>query len=366
MQVKVFTGPGTQDVLAQIKNELGPDAVILSSREFRKDGQRLFEITAGIERGSTPAEPSATPPGWEEWHKEWALMKGHLYALMQPAIQWERLNPRQRVALEYMQREGVDNDVLLELYQGLLRSEGGGSMLTALTDLVPVKPWNSENWPQWIHVLTGPYGSGKTTTALRLAMHLRSQDKNHSIAFLNADSTRGNGRLVLRHWAELSDFQYFESPDAQTLHAALRAAQGEGIRTVFIDLPGLTPGQNKNEDLTEKLNSLGLNVHQEATAKVSNIAVHLTLPPYYAPVQLAAFLQRYRTALPGSLIWTKLDEAVNFGSLVNVAAHSKLPISALSFGPELQSSLVSAQESQVWRLLLKRQLPQISPSLSPA
>ena len=38
MQVKTYTGTGTQEVLTRIKAELGPDAIILGSREFRQGG----------------------------------------------------------------------------------------------------------------------------------------------------------------------------------------------------------------------------------------------------------------------------------------------------------------------------------------
>ncbi len=42
MQVKTFTGPSTQDVLAQVKAELGSDAIILASRELNGNGLPLF------------------------------------------------------------------------------------------------------------------------------------------------------------------------------------------------------------------------------------------------------------------------------------------------------------------------------------
>ena len=90
--------------------------------------------------------------------------------------------------------------------------------------------------------------------------------------------------------------------------------------------------------------------------------MHLALPPHYGGRQIDAFLKRYHTSLPCSLVWTKLDEAVNFGGLVNVAVRSGLPVSALSFGPELQASLVPAEAGLIWRLLLKRQLPDAAAS----
>lgn len=355
MQVKTFTGTGTQEVLAQVKAELGADAIILGSREFRRDGQRLFEITAGIERPEAApdaARAGAPPPGWEEWHREWSLMKDHIYALMQPAIQWDRLSPRQRVALEYLQREGVEDDVVVELYRALLDDASSVSMLAALAALLPVKGFSPNAWPQRVHILSGPFGAGKTTAALRLGMCLRAARPGASVAYLNADCTRGNGRLVLRHWAELSDFAYYETPDAACMKSGLKACQN--VDTVFVDMPGLGRGEKLDDKLLE-LGLLGLGTSFAA-------AVHLALPPHYGSRQLESFLQRYRTTLPCSLVWTKLDEAVSFGALVNVAVRSRLPVSALSFGPELQASLVPAEAGLIWRLLLKRQLPDPSAS----
>lgn len=349
MQVKTYTGTGTQEVLARVKAELGPDAIILGSREFRQDGRRMFEITAGIERAESPsaAGAAAAPPGWEEWHREWSRMKNHLYALMQPAIRWERLSPRQRVALEYLQREGVEDDVVVELYRALLDGSSGASMLSALAALVPVKSFGPGEWPQRVHILTGPFGAGKTTAALRLGMSLRAARPGAAVAYLNADCGRGNGRLVLRHWAELSDFAYYETPDASCMKSGLRACQN--LDAIFVDMPGL----GRDENLDDKLAELGL----LGLGDGFQTAVHLALPPHYGGSQIGAFLQRYRTSLPCSLVWTKLDEAVNFGGLVNVAVRSHLPVSALSFGPELQASLVPAEAGLIWRLLLKRQLP---------
>jgi len=356
MQVKTFTGTSTQEVIALIKDALGADAIILGSREFRKDGQRLYEITAGIERApvppgqAAPKAPVSAPaegkmPGWDDWNDDWSRIKGHLYSLMRPALQWDRLNPRQRVALDYLQKEGVEDDVLVELYRALVESRPDESMLAALARLVPVRGFGLGNWPERLQILTGPFGVGKTTVALRLGMALRAANPGLSITYLNADCARGNGRLILRHWAELSDFGYFETPDAASMKAALRACQSTDV--IFVDLRGLAPGEKLPVCLTE----FGL------PSSGKGMAVHIAIPPHYASRQLEYFLRCHQTGLPTSVVWTKLDEAVGFGNLVNVAVRSRLPISALSFGSELQSSLVSADEGTVWRLLLKRQIP---------
>ena len=343
MQVKTFTGATSQEILARIKAEMGPDAVILGNRTYRKNGVVCHEVTAGLERPNAETSASAeAPAGWGEWHKEWLQIKNQLFALMKPAIQLERLTPRQRVALEYLQREGVSDTVAVGLYQRLL-AEPGASVLECLCGMVPVKAWGAEHWSQRVHLMVGPFGFGKTTTALRFALHLRRREPEARIAFINADCLRGNGRLILRHWAELSNFTYMEAPDKAAMEHALAATRE--ARAVFVDVPGL----DRNRNLTQWRADMGLDAVEAAA--------HLTLSPFFDALQTQAFLQRYKSEGPGSIVWTKLDEAVSFGNIVNVACAAGLPVSALSFGAELKESLAPATEPLVWRLIFKRQLP---------
>ncbi len=360
MQVKTFTGATSQEVLAMVKAEMGPDAVILGNRTYRKNGVVCHEITAGLEREGqsyssppsafgAPADVPSTPGGWNEWHREWMRIKEQLFALMKPAIQLDRLTPRQRVALEYLQREGVSDAVAVELYRRLL-AEPGASVLECLGGIVPVKAFGPEQWSQRIQILAGPYGSGKTTTGLRFALYLRKQDMEARIAFINADCLRGNGRLVLRHWAELSNFAYLEAPDREAMKRAITATSA--FDAVFIDTPGFSHGN----DLATWLQEVGL--------EKQGAAEHITIAPFCEAIQIQEFLKRYKGPYPAAIVWTKLDEAISFGNIVNVAHNSGLPVSALSYGPELKESLVPATEPMVWRLIFKRQLPGPVPGMN--
>lgn len=348
MQVKTFIGPSTQSVLAQVKAELGPNAIILSSRDFQKDGQRQYEVTAGIDRpitsgGNNSNNLNVPPQGWDEWFRDWSKVKEHLYALMQPSIQWERLSSRQRTALEYLQREEVDDAVIMELYHRL-SSIPGSSPFEALSEIVPIKPWSAESWPERIQGITGPFGAGKTTSALRMALLLRQTDPSIKIGFINADCERANSRLVLKHWAELSEFGYFEASDPESMEKVIE--QNEDKDYLFIDFPGIS---NPKETLTMQLSSLGLSNME--------LVVHLALPPHYATFQNQVFLSRYQSQHLSSIVWTKLDEAATYGSIVNVAMATGLPISALSYGIGLSDTLSSAYESVLWKLVFKHQLP---------
>lgn len=352
MQVKTFSGASSQEVLAQIKRELGADAVILSNRTYRKNGVLCHEIMAGVERaaqgGSGAQLPAGAAPlpssgvGWSEWHKDWLRVREQLFLLMKPAVRMDRLTPRQRVALEYLQREGVSDGVSIALYN-MLAARPGASVLESLASMVPIRSWGGATWPQRVHLFAGPYGNGKTTAALRCALHLRAEKPETQIAFINADCLRGNGRLTLRHWAELSDFGYLEAADPEGMRKALALTAEAGA--VFIDTPGMTQEMN----LAQWRHEMGIDGQPHAT--------HLVMCPFYDGVQMQALLHRYAVNGDASLVWTKLDESVCYGALVNVAYEARLPISAISYGPELKQSLSPATEPLIWRLIFKRQLP---------
>jgi flagellar biosynthesis protein FlhF len=68
-------------------------------------------------------------------------------------------------------------------------------------------------------------------------------------------------------------------------------------------------------------------------------------------------MDKYKSEQLASVIWTKLDEACTFGSILNLAFAGGLPVSALSYGPGLKNSISPASEEMIWRLLFMRRLP---------
>ncbi|MDR2489217.1 MAG: flagellar biosynthesis protein FlhF [Desulfovibrio sp.] len=386
MQVKTFSARGMSAVLGMIREELGPDAVILDTQE--ENG--TITVTAALEGASakqrqpdgTPeskpspsaashggappqaanrgkpqesasAEGHAAPPppfGWQKWHEEWSSIKNHLLALMKPALKLDLLPPRQRLAIEYLQREGVEDSAVLELFQRL-QNDPDASILAPLADMVPLRPWGEHTWPQRIQVIAGPFGAGKTSVAIRMALALRRLSPACRVCLVNADATRGNGRLLLRHYCDLSDMAYKEASSTMELVSALNTAKKEGFDKIVVDLPGLSKGRY----LSTLLADAGLG---ELTGETANdVAVHLTLPPHYGSTQLGGILERYRTPHAGGIVWTKLDEADHYGQIINVALETCLPVSALSFGPGLGNSLAPVREPMLWKLLFKRELP---------
>ncbi|MGE4298737.1 MAG: hypothetical protein AB7E47_11965 [Desulfovibrionaceae bacterium] len=366
--------------MERIKAELGSDAVILSTRNFREGGAPCCEITAALERlpdeartrrgngngasgaggaASAPdtAHPAMAPqttqgmagpgcdgpaPGWGQWHSEWNTIKEHLLAFMKPHLDLGVLAPRQRLALEYLEREGLAPEVSLRLYEAL-RSDATASVLGPLGQMVATREWSAANWRGKFHALAGPAGVGKSSALIRMALACKRENPDLRVCLINCD-TRSAGRFLLQHYADLSDFAYMEAGNAAAFATAVR--EGRKFDKVFVDLPNIVRG----ETLAGLEKSLGLDA-------APDLSIHLVLAPYYVTAQFAAFQRQYYTPRATSIVWTKLDEAQSYAALVNAAAATGLPVSGLSFGPGLKDTLAGARADVVWRLIFKHQLP---------
>jgi flagellar biosynthesis protein FlhF len=363
MRVKTFRGESMAACLGQIRQELGKEAVILGSQSVREDGRSLCEVMAALEQSEAPpsqngaakrtgggngsasatasARPAAPQPG--DWNREWGEIKGHLLALLRPRMDFSALSPRQRLALEYLEREGVDEASVLALYRSIVE-RGEDTVIPALSRVVRVKPLTAADWPHTVHLFAGPSGVGKTSVLLRLALEARAAAPEGRVIVVNADGGRAKGRMLLRHYAALSGLEYAEADGPGDFRRILdEAASG---CAVFVDTPSLR-GEGAMEAWCA---SMGL-------ADGPGLRAHLVLSPLFAPAQMEHYLRVYRCPALSSLIWTKLDEACNYGSLVTMAHASTLPVSALAHGPELTQGMTPASGKAVWKLLFKHQLP---------
>lgn len=349
MHVKTFRGPTTAETFARVKAEMGEDAVILGNRTLTENGVKICEVMAAVEPpqapGPAPRQEDILPglPSGSRFSHEWSEIKDCLMALIKPQMNLEMLSPRQRLALEYLEREGVDTRILVALFRDL-REDAGLSILRALEPVVPVRGFGPRAWPQKFQLFCGPFGAGKTSILVRLALAEKKADPKARICLASADTGQGRGRKVLKHYAELSAMAYRDIASAEDF-AALKA-EGRNFDRVFIDLPGVPAAST----LKERLDLMGLNGSPDSAA-------HLVLNPHFAQAQYKAFLARYSAPAVKSIVWTKLDEACSFGAVINVAADSGLPVSTLSFGSGLKQSFAPAQAEAVWRLIFKHQMP---------
>ncbi len=406
MRVKTYRGDSSASVLKRIKAELGGEAVILSTRNFKENGAKVCEVTAALEDASV--QPSAKKPtqdavtdcgtqagpraacrtadapiprsraaaqaavqpldastaaamqeeiiatvpqgngmaGMGSWQQEWAKIREHLLTTLKPQLKLDSLSPRQRQAIEYLEKEDVEDAVLMDL-AAVLHGRPELSVLAPLAQIAPVAPMDFANPGARFMALAGPHGVGKTSAAIRMALQARTADPTGRICLLNADVQRSQGRLLLRQYAELADIDYRELSPGQEIPALLEECAHNTL--VVVDLPALARG----ETMEQLRMRLGLDVLEDA----GGLHKLLTLSPHFATSQLRQFGRSYLCENMSGLLWTKLDEAYTFGNLVNTAHALGLPAVAFSAGPGLQDDLVPATHNALWGLVFKHRLP---------
>ena len=349
MQVRTFTGKSTSEIMARIKSELGPDAIILSNQKQSRKGAVCYEIMDALD-----VPPSRTSAAQMDMslaqddagclREEWSRLRKQLMAVLKPQMDMRQLTPRQQLVFEYLDREGVKEDVLLDLWEKF-RHAPDEPTLSVMNGMISLAPWFETDWPHKFHLLTGPFGSGKTSTTLRLALAMKKKNPKQRILVVNADRSQGKGRLYLRHYTELSGLSYRELDSSDQWESLERDARSHDL--VLLDLPGLPAKQQLDAWLQDV-----------SGGNLPSCHAHLVLSPLFGPAQMDAFVSRFKSGAAASIIWTKLDEACNYGEIINQASNTGLPISLFSVGPDLKNSLAQPRDQDVWKLLLRHELPE--------
>ncbi len=351
MQIKTFKGYSTHEVLKRIKKEMGESAIILNSRSEEVNGKKIYTIMAardlGVEQDKQQQKKRAIDnvennEVEERWYQEWKYFKEQIYSLIKDSLDIPSLSSRQKTAIRHLEMEGVGQDFIMNLL--VLLKRNGRSFMDILNNMIKVIPFDSPKFSDNCHIMVGPHGVGKTATILKLALKYKRENKGARICLVNVDGYQGKGKLLLKHYAELSDFEYKEIHGLKDV-AALLSEASEYDR-IFIDTPGLKRGMHL--DLWWENSPLKL---------IENCHVHLVLSPVYSREQVDYYLSMFLCDRLSSLIWTKLDEACIYGTMLYTGFTTQIPISLFTYGATLKNSIVVASGPLLWNLVFKHKLP---------
>ncbi|MCA1743252.1 MAG: hypothetical protein ABR542_07215 [Desulfonatronovibrio sp.] len=349
MQIKTYRGKSYSSLIRQIKNELGSDAVILSSDSINTNGKKCYEVVAALENNTEDKTPNPDNniiptqkniPDNMEWRMEWENFKNSFYKIIKNNVSGPNITKRQKQILEYLEKQGVNPEVIMDLWSSLSENIQLPT-LKVLGDLVPTATWEKCLSKARAHAFMGPSGVGKTTTVLRIALEARRQNPNWKICLVNTDTQHAGGRLYLKHYASLSGLNYLEMKTAADWQDL--AAKKHLYDLILLDTPGFG---DDSMSITRDIEDL-LGIH-----------THLVLSPVYGSSQIDHYLSENRTQSIKSIIWTKIDEACSYGVLLNTSWKSGLPVSYLSFGKGLRDSSSSATQENLWMLIFKKKIPE--------
>jgi fused signal recognition particle receptor len=223
----------------------------------------------------------------------------------------------------------------LRLRMNRRQLEDGSQLKSALRDEIQDildqvnRPPQSVNQPPEVIMLVGVNGTGKTTTAGKLATYLRAQGK--SVILCAADTFRAAAIEQLEIWAKRSGVELIKSkpggdPSA-VLFDALTAARARKTDFVVVDTAGRLHTKSNLMAELEKM--------RRTAQRFSPSAPHETLLVLDATTGQNGLQQaRNFTESAGvtGIVLTKLDGTAKGGIVVAIAEEFKLPVRYVGVG----------------------------------
>ncbi len=187
MRIKRFRGKNALEVIAEVKKELGEDALILSSKRVKEDGEVFYEVVAAVDRESL-----------EELRKE----KRETGSVELTSLKEELKEIRKML-------EEVLSDKLLERrYVKWLEAGVPSEAVRGIRDPVEWIKKKIEEMGETplsrIQVFVGAPGSGKTTGIFKVASWLKYR-KGAGVGVVSLDGRRIGARAQALRFGELLD-----------------------------------------------------------------------------------------------------------------------------------------------------------------
>lgn len=332
MKLKRFTAPTMPEAIKMIKNDLGENAVILSTRKINAEGgKKSLEITAAVD------QPSPQPPTTKNTDTiTKALQDGQQTQAESTTHQTGALYGRlleHGVQPDIAQR--VDKAVSALLETGFGEEDGLEMVLSKMMTFEEPADVLQKERPL---VLVGPTGAGKTTTLAKLAVSERMHGSK--VALVSMDTYKIGGVEQLAIYADALK---------ENLHVAGREKNFpeiikdlENYDLVLADCAGANPFEGARLADTQK---------QVAEVEA---AIGLVLPANMNSAEMTTLPRAFAPLQPAHLLFTKLDETFFLGGLINTAIQSGLPICFVTDGQQVPQDLTQLDAKSLSRRLLAK------------
>ena len=179
-----------------------------------------------------------------------------------------------------------------------------------------------------IVALVGPTGAGKTTTIAKLAA-IEKFLNNARVGLITLDTFRIGAIEQLRTFASIADIPMEVVYRQSEMNAAIKKLSNKDV--ILIDTVGRS--QRASKDLAELKKFVDAAKPDE---------VHLVLSASTGARTLLEVVDKFKVLKPNNIIFSKIDEAVTFGPLFNIAQRANVNVSYLTTGQGVPDDIVAA------------------------
>lgn len=367
MQVKRFEAANIREALAKIKSDLGPDAIVLSTKRLPGE-KKLIEVMAARDDG--PAQQTLFPGDFKEEEKKNASLPEdrQLFGSLTKDIREIKALildvKKERLVSEFaelkeslhnffdvlgMHGHGKEKNPLTRIYQHLLgRGISPGRACKLLEEM-------KGNFPdaalcdyegalqiaesiirgsfaklegkkeKRIKVFLGPTGVGKTTTLAKLAAHF-AIDKKNKVGLVSMDTFRIAALEQLKIYSRIMDLPLEVATEKVTFTEALRSFEDKDV--ILVD----TPGKSRSD-------ALYLQKLQEILAGQRDVETNLLLSLTSSRENMREVYKRFNGFNCDQIILTKLDEADHCGYVYDLLEQTGKTVSYVTTGQNVPQDI---------------------------
>ena len=380
MQIKKFEAQNMAEALRMIKQEFGQDAVILSAKTLKQERgvfgiskKPLVEVTAATDSNDTLFNRDNYRKSKKIDYRDLPDMsdlqssfrKKSITDLVQNRfrplkkrtaykevkVDKHREDDRQLTILaEKFKAQGIKEEAALELAVEINKIASNVELKESLSDLFKKKCFVSKpivfaEGEKKIVSLVGPTGVGKTTTIAKLAA-VYTVKMNKRVAVITLDNYRIGAIEQLGIYARITGIPMESVSCRDELMTALNRFKEYDL--ILIDTPGI--GRNETAKLKELKNSF---------TDIDFCAVYLTLGSSTQATDLVEIVKHFEVIPIHAYIFTKLDESILHGNILNLLFRTKIPVAYFTTGQQVPDDICAASTDLLAEFILKKEKGEI-------
>jgi flagellar biosynthesis protein FlhF len=312
MRLKSFTAPTMAEAMELVRNELGDDAIIVSTQ--RAAGTKGVRITAALEQADADLAVAemleeGAPAGVTDAVRDALVAHGTPQRLV------ERLTNAAR-AVEI-------TDPVLACAAAL----EAGFAFAHLPEHSAPRPF----------MLVGPPGSGKSIAVAKLAA--RSVLRQRQVGVFTCDNIRAGAVEQLHAFTRILEIELVRAKGPESLRKAVEAATGV-YDLIFIDSPGLNPFKQSDLDYLQELIEAG------------DVEPILVLAAGADPAEAAEIAEAFAAIGASRLFMSRLDTSRRLGAMLAAAEAGQLAFCDVSASPHVASGISPISSVSLARLIM--------------
>ncbi len=361
MRIKSFFAASVEQAIQEARQELGPDAMLITSRRSSPEARNLgaYEVVFGLQSaGAASAKPRPKAPA-ADLSGELQNLRVQLQEIkstLQGARSAENATPdaeelfSQLVSLDLSRnvaRDVVASAIRLRDQLSIEPSSPPLSLQAYAAELVSKRLRFAPNLPAQtletgkVMVFVGPAGAGKTTTLIKMAIR-EGLANRLSIRILSVDPYRVAAHEKLRSFAGIIGVGFTAVNSVQEFAGAVEESRIKSV--VLVDTPGYSPSE------VAQLKELA-----GCLERTSNKQVHLVLPASMKRESMARSIRDYAALQPDYLLFTKLDETDSQGAILSTALEADKPLSFFANGQNIPEDLEPASAPALLASVFRRE-----------